>query len=64
MADDFNPEAVMTFGKHEGETIDSIPSYYLRWLLDEEWFEEKHPQLCLDVEGEWNWREHHGRHFG
>ena len=32
----------MPWGKHAGQPLDRIPDDYWRWLLDQEWFREKH----------------------
>jgi hypothetical protein len=50
----------MPFGKHEGEDIEDIPTSYLRWLLDQEWFPEKYPRGYEYADAELNYREQFG----
>lgn len=35
-------DVALTFGKHRGETLDSVPVDYLDWCIGQEWF-ERHP---------------------
>jgi uncharacterized protein (DUF3820 family) len=35
----------MPFGSHKGELLADIPSSYLKWILDQEFVEEKYPKL-------------------
>ena len=37
---------IMTFGKHKGEDVSSVPRDYLNWLLEQDWFpkhDQEHP---------------------
>jgi uncharacterized protein (DUF3820 family) len=58
-----NPEAVIRFGIHRGKTLNEIPSDYLEWLIRQDWFEDKYPDLLESTEGELDWRDQFGRHF-
>ena len=42
-------EVFIPFGKYKGEALEDIPCTYLDWLVGEEWFEEKFPDLFEDV---------------
>lgn len=41
----------MPFGKHRGKTLEEVANKkaYCRWLFDQPWFKEDHPDLykCL-----------------
>jgi hypothetical protein len=39
----------MPFGKHKGENISDISDNYLEWILEQEWTEEKYPQLIAAI---------------
>lgn len=56
-------DVIMPFGKHQGESLDEIPTSYLKWLLDIEIDEEDHPELEDAVEAELGYRDDHGSHF-
>jgi len=53
----------MPFGKYQGKEIEDIPSDYLRWLMDQDWFGEKFEDLFEEVEDEWDIRERSHAHF-
>lgn len=42
-------QVVIPFGKHKGLTLEDIPCTYLDWLVGEEWFQDKFPDLYSDV---------------
>jgi len=63
MSDRFFGEEVLPFGKFVGKKVFQCPTSYLRWLLEKDWFEEKHPELFDDVQSEYNWREEASTHF-
>jgi uncharacterized protein (DUF3820 family) len=35
----------ITFGTHKGKKLEFVPAHYLLWLLEQEWLEEKYPEL-------------------
>lgn len=35
------PLVEMPFGKHKGCHIENVPWSYVRWMLEQEWIEEK-----------------------
>jgi len=36
---------LMSFGKHKGKRMKDVPGKYLCWLLEQDWFEEKWPNI-------------------
>ena len=56
-------EVVLSFGKFSGKSIEEIPSKYLFWLLEQDWFETKYSYLVEPVEFELDWRTRMDRHF-
>ena len=36
---------LIPFGKHKGQKLDDLPAGYLDWLRDQDWVEEKHPEI-------------------
>ena len=42
----------MPFGLHMGKEITDIPRSYLNFLLEQDWFEEKFPDLFNEIEEE------------
>ncbi len=58
---------IMPFGKYtEGPNqreVDACPSDYLQWLLEQEWFEDKWPELKEEVAGVMDEREVQGTHW-
>jgi len=53
-------DTIMPFGKHRGEPIHSIERSYLEFLLEQDWFEKKFPELCKDVEAHLTRRDRSG----
>lgn len=51
------------FGNYKGEEIERIPSGYLRWLVLQDWFEEKFPELLKKAEEELGFRDENECHF-
>lgn len=63
MAQQQNPidiDSVMPFGKYKGQTIEEIPSNYLRWMTDN--LDDK-PALTAAAKKELRYRDIHGLHF-
>jgi len=54
-------DIMMTFGKFgpgaDLRPIGHVPKSYLRWCLEQDWFEEKHEDLIDLFNEEINWRE-------
>ena len=50
----------LSFGKYgpgaERKPVSMIPNSYLRWCLEEDWFERKHPELVNVFQEELSWR--------
>ena len=44
------PCDVMPFGKHDGEAMEDIPEGYLHWLADQDWLEERYPEVMAWLE--------------
>ena len=55
--------AIIPFGKYRGEEIEDIPSSYLRFLLNEEWFEERFEDLYDEVSDVYDYRDRHDLHW-
>ena len=53
----------LPFGKFKGQSLAEIPSSYLSWLLEQDWFEDEYVSLFDDVQEENRWREETGSHF-
>lgn len=51
---------VLDFGVHKGKWLGSVPDSYLKWCLDQEWFESRYPQWVGPFEDELAWREEVG----
>lgn len=43
-------ERKMPFGKHKGLAISECPISYLDWLIGEEWFAVRFPNLKAEIE--------------
>jgi uncharacterized protein (DUF3820 family) len=54
---------IIPFGKHRGEDIEEVPSHYLVWLTEQDWFNDQFVQLSNLVVKELEWREKWGRHI-
>jgi len=54
-------DTMMTFGKFgpgaDHRPIGHVPASYLRWCLEQDWFEDKHEDLIEIFQEELNWRE-------
>lgn len=44
----------LPFGKYKGQVIGSMPSGYLKWLLEQDWFEDN--EEFEPVQDEMQWR--------
>ena len=53
----------LNFGKFKGQDIESIPSDYLRWVVCENWFEDKYPHLVEEIDLELKYRDNWSKHF-
>lgn len=40
-------KTIMPFGKHEGLPLESVPASYLVWFYEQDWAEEKYPEIYL-----------------
>jgi uncharacterized protein (DUF3820 family) len=47
----------MPFGAYKDDNLCDIPKRYLQWLLDQDWFDKKYPELCEAVGVILNWKE-------
>uniref|UniRef100_A0A6M3M5R2 Quorum-sensing-regulated virulence factor n=1 Tax=viral metagenome TaxID=1070528 RepID=A0A6M3M5R2_9ZZZZ len=59
------PGLYLPFGKSQNEkkTVDELPSSYLQWLLEQDWFEKKYERFIEPIEAELDWRTTMDRHF-
>ncbi len=55
--------SVLSFGKFKDQDIESVPSSYLRYLLESDWFEDKYTELVKEVENELGYRDDWRKHF-
>jgi hypothetical protein len=55
--------SILTFGTHKDKDIEDVPSSYLRYLLESNWFDEKYPELVKEVEEELGYRSDFNKHF-
>jgi len=55
--------SIIPFGKYKGQDVASVPSNYLDWVRDQEWFERKYPDLFDEVNTEYQIRERSYAHF-
>lgn len=54
----------LRFGKYFGKPISNVPSSYLRWCLEQDWFEKKQgEEMVLYFEQELDWRDQMDQHF-
>jgi len=54
---------VIPFGKYIGKDIRELPSNYLTWLMEQDWFEEKFEDLYFSAEEEIKTRDRSYAHF-
>jgi hypothetical protein len=54
---------ILFFGIHKDKDIEEIPSGYLIWLTDQDWFNSKNPGLSNQIVLELEWRTKFDRHF-
>jgi uncharacterized protein (DUF3820 family) len=40
---------VIPFGKHKGEPIEDVPTDYLEWVTEQDWFLEKFPKGAVQI---------------
>jgi len=45
MTDKGYEDIAMPFGSYKGVLLADVPSTYLRWLIDQEFVEEKYPKI-------------------
>ena len=43
---------IIPFGKHKDENISDVPVKYLEWLQNQDWMEDKFPELLQEIEYE------------
>lgn len=55
--------SIMPFGMHKDKEIETIPSRYLKFLLESDWFEEKYLYLVNEIEEELAFRDTWHKHF-
>jgi uncharacterized protein (DUF3820 family) len=51
------------FGKYNGQDLEDIPTTYLVWLSEQEWIEEKYPELMIETENEIEYRNKFDKNF-
>lgn len=45
-----NRSSLMPFGDHKDEKVDDLPTRYIKYLLDQDWFVEKFAKLRTELE--------------
>ena len=50
-------DITMTFGKFRGTCVGHVPDWYLKWCLEQDWFERKYEDLIEIFQEELDWRE-------
>jgi uncharacterized protein (DUF3820 family) len=55
--------SILSFGNYKGHEIENVPSDYLIWLLESDWFDKKYPELVEEVEAELQYRVDWSKHF-
>lgn len=50
-------DIMMPFGKLRGTPVGHTPDSYLKWCLEQDWFEKKYEDLIDIFQEELNWRE-------
>lgn len=50
-------EMKVAFGKHQGKQVGDLPTSYMRWCLDQDWFESQYPEYVDAFENELRFRE-------
>lgn len=54
---------ILSFGKHIGKDIEDVPSNYLEWVVQQNWFQDAHEELVTSIESELSYRTDHSQHF-
>jgi len=55
--------SILPFGNYKGKDIEDIPTDYLKWLLETDWFDKKYPELVDEIETELKYRDDWDKHF-
>jgi uncharacterized protein (DUF3820 family) len=55
--------SILSFGNFKDRDIEDTPSWYLRWLLTTDWFDEKYPELVEEIYDELKYRDTWNKHF-
>jgi len=50
----------LKFGKYCGQGIEDVPTGYLRWLLEQDWFCKQHAKAVKIIESEIKYRQTFG----
>ena len=53
-------EVIMSFGKHEGKSLEDVPSSYLKWFFENVEDQDELVEACYE---EWQFREKFDEHF-
>lgn len=54
--------STIPFGKFKGSDVEDVSDSYLRWLTDQDWFNDQYEELSNEVVDELNWRETWNKH--
>jgi uncharacterized protein (DUF3820 family) len=54
---------VLMFGKFKGKDLEDVPSDYLKYLVESDWFEGKYLELVDPIENELKFRDVWDVHF-
>lgn len=56
--------SVLPFSKqYKGKNIEDVPSDFLKWLLNQNWFLDEYPELSDEIQDELEWRTNWNKHF-
>ena len=55
--------SIIFFGKYKGKDIEDVPSSYLKYLLESDWFDKKYPDLVKEMDKELKYRNDWNKHF-
>ena len=51
------------FGTHKDKDIEDVPDSYLSWIKGEDWFKNKFPFLCKNINKELEYRNRFNLHI-
>ncbi len=54
---------IFPFGKFKGWDIESIPSSYIKWVLETDWFDKQYKDLTKELDKELKYRDRFDKHI-